>query len=187
MPLCMSKGNHKGYPHEWAEEDLQMSLTIRAATDSDLAQLARMNKELIEDEGCRNPMSVAELEQRMRGWLHGEWQVVLFSERSTVIGYAVYQFRKDEYFPDQTVVYLRQMFVERSQRSQGLGARALRLLAQTRFPRDATVEIDVLATNPRGAKFWSQVGFQPHCTTMRSDFKARQGEASEPSLGKMNP
>jgi hypothetical protein len=30
----------------------------------------------------------------------------------------------------------------------------------------------VLVTNPRGAKFWSQVGFQPHCTTMKWAFSA---------------
>ena len=155
-----------------------MSLTLRTATDSDLSQLARMNKELIEDEGCRNPMSIVELGQRMRGWMHGDWQVVLFCDARVVVGYAVYQFRKDEYLTDITVVYLRQMFVERSRRSQGLGKCALQLLAQTRFPPDAAVVIDVLATNPRGAKFWSQVGFQTHCTTMHWDSKVRLPQVS---------
>ncbi len=43
-----------------------MSLEIRAATELDLALLARMNKHLIEDEGSRNPMSVELILFRLR-------------------------------------------------------------------------------------------------------------------------
>jgi hypothetical protein len=143
-----------------------MTLAIRAATDDDLAPLARMNKHLIEDEGSRNPMSVEQLRQRMQGWLGGDWKVDLFVEGDAVVGYAVYQFRQDEYLPNQLLVYLRQMFIERAKRSRGLGNRAFQLLTQTRIPTDCPIVIDVLATNPRGARFWSQVGFQTYCTTM---------------------
>ncbi len=143
-----------------------MTLAIRAATDGDLSSLARMNKHLIEDEGSRNPMSVEQLRQRMQGWLVGDWKIDLFVEGDAVVGYAVYQFRQDEYLPDKTSVYLRQMFIERAKRSRGLGSRAFQLLTQTRIPADCPIVIDVLATNPKGAKFWSQVGFQPYCTTM---------------------
>ena len=38
-----------------------MPLLIRPATKSDLPILAQMNRRLIEDEGSRNPMSIAEL------------------------------------------------------------------------------------------------------------------------------
>lgn len=73
-----------------------MTLSIRAAVDSDLQILAQMNKRLIEDEGHRKPMSVSELEARMRGWLEGNWRADLFSQQSTqgdstIVGYAVYQ------------------------------------------------------------------------------------------------
>jgi predicted GNAT family acetyltransferase len=64
------------------------------------------------------------------------------------------------------VVYLRQLYIERDMRSSGLGSRAVKMLAQTRFPADCTIEIEVLASNPRGRKFWSQIGFRPYCTTM---------------------
>ena len=144
-----------------------MTLAIRAANDEDLSLLAQMNKHLIEDEGCRNPMSVEQLRQRMQGWLGGDWKVDLFVEGDAVVGYAVYQFRQDEYLPAKTIVYLRQMFIERAKRSRGLGSHAFELLTQTRIPADCPIVIDVLATNPKGAKFWSQVGFQPYCTTMR--------------------
>lgn len=34
--------------------------------------------QLIQDEGHRNRMTVAELEQRMRGWIAGEYRAVIF-------------------------------------------------------------------------------------------------------------
>jgi len=111
------------------------SLTVEA----NLPMLARMNKRLIEDEGSRNPMSVDELQQRMNGWLHGDWQVRLLLEEETVVGYAVYQFRKDEYFPDKTAVYLRQFYIERDKRNKGLGSLAFKTLAQTHFPAGCTI------------------------------------------------
>jgi GNAT superfamily N-acetyltransferase len=126
-----------------------------------------MNKHLIENEGSRNPMSVDELQQRMRKWLDGEWDVVLFAEQDDVVGYAVYQFRRDAFEPEAVVVYLRQMFIKRDKRSQGLGQRVVKLLMQTRFPPGCIIEIEVLATNPSGARFWQRVGFQPYCTTMK--------------------
>jgi GNAT superfamily N-acetyltransferase len=125
-----------------------------------------MNECLIEDEGSRNPMSIAELQNRMGEWLRGEWRVELFIEGDTVVGYAVYQFRRDAYEPDKVVVYLRQLYIERDKRSRGLGSRTIKLLAQTHFPLGCRIEVDVLASNPRGAKFWSQIGFQPYCTTL---------------------
>ena len=143
-----------------------MTLALRVATDDDLSSLAQMNKHLIEDEGSRNPMSIEQLRQRMQRWLDAAWKVDLFVEADAVVGYAVYQFRQDEYLPDKTIVYLRQMFIERAQRGRGLGSRAFELLMQTRIPADCPIVIDVLATNPKGAKFWSQAGFQPYCTTM---------------------
>jgi GNAT superfamily N-acetyltransferase len=125
-----------------------------------------MNRRLIEDEGSRNPMSLAELQDRMSGWLRGEWQVEFFVDEDAVVGYAVYQFRRDMYELNKVVVYLRQLYIERDKRSRGLGSRAVKLLAQTRFPIGCRIEVDVLASNPRGVQFWTRVGFQPYCTTM---------------------
>ena len=52
------------------------------ATTADLPLLAKLNKQLIEDEGHRNPMTVAELETRMRNWLEsGIYEAWLFKQR----------------------------------------------------------------------------------------------------------
>jgi hypothetical protein len=160
-----------------------MTVYVRVAGEADLPLLARMNKCLIEDEGSRNPMSIAELQQRMSGWLRSDWQADLFVEDETVVGYAVYQLRQDEYFPNSSMVYLRQMYIDRDKRSRTLGRLALKVLARTRFPADCIVVIEVLATNPRGAKFWSQVGFQSYCTTMHLNSSNLQAESSLTASG----
>lgn len=81
-----------------------MTLSIRAATDEDIQILARLNKQLIEDEGHRNSMSVPQLAERMSGWLRSEWKADFFVQSDNraddgIIGYAVYQHRKDEFVP----------------------------------------------------------------------------------------
>ena len=152
-----------------------MRLTTRSATEADVPVLAAMNKCLIEDEGSRNPMTGAELQQRMRGWLKGDWQVRLFEEENgDVVGYTVFQSRQDDYFPENQVMYLRQLYIERERRSRGLGQQALQLLLEREFPQEVMVVIDVLAANPRGYRFWSKMGFGPYCTTMH--FKKKAGK-----------
>jgi len=150
-----------------------MTLSIRAARDEDIQILAEMNKRLIEDEGHRNPMSIPELAQRMRGWLQSGWNADIFMEANsrgdeTIIGYALYQHRKDEFFLDRSVVYLRQFLIEREHRNRGWGRRALQELFEARFPSRCTVVVDVLTANKRGVRFWEQVGFQAYSLTLKA-------------------
>jgi GNAT superfamily N-acetyltransferase len=144
-----------------------MTLAIRGAEDDDLPVLARMNRQLIEDERSRNPMSVDELATRMRGWLRGDWDVNIITEDGAPVGYAVHQIRPDEYDPAHPVVYVRQFFIMRTQRGQGVGRRAFALLMAERFPPDCTVALDVLTANPAAARFWEASGFHPYCTRMQ--------------------
>lgn len=144
-----------------------MAFILRNATVHDAEVLAHMNKCLIEDEGSRNPMNVSQLRDRMIGFLNDSWRVDLFFNDDQVVGYALYQFRRDDYDSSLPVVYLRQFFVEREHRRKGYGQQALLLLRQQRFGRDATVEIDVLALNSRGEYFWTAVGFKPYCINMK--------------------
>jgi len=141
---------------------------MRPATQADLPLLAEMNRQLILDEGSRNPMSAVQLQERMGGWVTGNWQIRIFElpETAQVVGYAVYQLRYDEYIPENKIVYLRQMFVIREVRRQGLGRSVFTRLLEE-FPESCRVELDVLATNTEGQAFWSSVGFKPDYTHMR--------------------
>src|SRR5678815_350483 len=97
-------------------------MTFRFATLDDCPRLAELNHQLIRDEGHRNPMTVAELEQRIRGWLAGEYRAVLFEDAGEVVAYALFREQLEE-------IYLRQLFVVRHRRSQGIGRRAVEILS----------------------------------------------------------
>jgi hypothetical protein len=47
-------------------------MNYRSASSRDAPLLAALNQQLIQDEGHRNPMSIAELKDRMEEWLAGE-------------------------------------------------------------------------------------------------------------------
>ena len=52
---------------------MTLALTHRVATGDDIATLARMNQQLIEDAGHHNSMNLTELERRMRSMLAGDY------------------------------------------------------------------------------------------------------------------
>lgn len=112
-------------------------------------------------------MTVAALAARMEKWLSEDWKAVLFEQQSRVVGYSVFQFGSDYYDPTIPEVHLRQFFIVRDHRSLGLGRQAFTLLMNTVFPPRSQVHLDVLATNPRGHRFWESVGFQHYSTAMR--------------------
>ena len=144
-----------------------MELTIRAATLDDVEALAAMNKHLIKDEGSRNPMDIDRLKHRMTGMIESEWVVLLISNQDEDVGYMVYKVSPDEYFPDQSELYIRQYFVKRQYRGTGLGAQAFNTISKNHFPENAVLTLDVLEVNPRGRKFWEKVGFKPYLTHMK--------------------
>lgn len=141
---------------------------LRAANHIDLPLLARMNHQLIEDEASRNHMTLAELEARMLGFLEAGWQVVLIENDAEIVGYALFQSRPDEYEPDRSEVYVRQFFIDREHRMQGIGRRAYQALVADWFPADATIVLDVLEANSAARRFWESLGLKAYCTTLRS-------------------
>jgi predicted acetyltransferase len=143
------------------------AITLRTPTEFDLPILAQMNKQMIKDEGSRNPMSLEQLEQRMRNFLNEGWTVDLLINEGNIAGYTLYQFQCDSYDPDQTVVYIRHFYIVRDQRQRGLGRQAIQVLRQNRFPANSTITLDVLSANPGGQAFWSSLGFEPYSTTLK--------------------
>jgi GNAT superfamily N-acetyltransferase len=144
-----------------------MTLILKKATILDLDQLVVMNKHLIEDEGSGNPMSIEQLLNRMKDWLESGWEIDLLCESSSVVGYALYQFRPHPYNESREEVYLRQFFVKREYRNRGYGNEGIKLLISERLQDMDTITIDVLETNPAGMRFWQKIGFLPYSTTMK--------------------
>lgn len=135
-----------------------MRLSWRYASDADLDLLAQWNHELIRDEGHRNPMTVSQLADRMKGWLGGEYRAVIFAEADPV-GYALFK-REDG------LIYLRQFFVRRDRRRVGIGRSAFEILRQDIWPGPVRLTVDVLCANQGAIAFWHSVGYRDYSLTL---------------------
>ncbi len=134
-------------------------MRYRIATADDVHLLATMNHQLIRDEGHRNAMSVPELEARMRGWLAGEYQAVLFEDEQGTAGYALFKREPDW-------IYLRQFFVQPERRRFGIGKAAMNWLLENVWKDAPRIRLEVLVGNSQGIEFWRSVGFADYCLTM---------------------
>jgi GNAT superfamily N-acetyltransferase len=135
-----------------------MKLSWREASDSDLGLLANWNQQLIREESHRNAMTVAQLEDRMRKWLQGEYRAVVFSSDEPV-AYALFRTEKE-------LVWLRQFFVRGDRRRTGIGRAALSILKEQIWPGGVRLTVDVLCHNQAGVAFWRSVGYQDYCLTL---------------------
>jgi predicted acetyltransferase len=134
-------------------------VNFRRATSNDCALLAELNHQLLRDEGHRNKMTVSELEQRMRGWLAREYVAILFQQDGEVVGHALYREQPEE-------IYLRQLFVVRNRRRQGIGRQAVDILRSQIWPKNKRLTVDVLVHNTAAIAFWRAVGYKDYCLTL---------------------
>jgi GNAT superfamily N-acetyltransferase len=135
-----------------------MKLAWRNASDDDLPLLAEWNHQLIRDEGHRNPMNVAELAERMKKWLRGEYRAIVFSEADPV-AYALFK-------QDDALIYLRQLFVRQDRRRAGIGRSAVEILRREIWPSNVRLTVDVLCQNRGGVAFWRSVGYRDYSLTL---------------------
>jgi GNAT superfamily N-acetyltransferase len=134
-------------------------MRFRFANPDDAEFLAPLNAQLIRDEGHGNSMTVAELAERMKNWLSGDYRAVVFEDSDDVVGYAL--FRREPEF-----IYLRQLFVRSEYRRRGIGRDAIIWLRRNAWAPDARVRVDVLVGNVIGQSFWREVGFREYCITL---------------------
>ena len=144
-------------------------VSIVKAIAEDSAALAQMNKHLIEDEGHRNPMSINELSVRMERWLRSDWEAVFILDENATIGYALYQRRKDQFYPTDEVIYLRQFFISKSHRRRGLGTMSFKAIKQEYWSKAKRIEVEVLAGNKLGIDFWHSLGFIGYALSLKLD------------------
>ena len=144
-----------------------MTVTLRQASLEDCDALAAMNRALAQDEGSRNPMALLALSERMRHWLLGDWMGVLILIGEVVIGYALFQERRDEVQADHVEIYVRQFYIKPAFRSKGFGQEAFERMQVEYFPTGAHLVLDVLATNPGARRFWEKLGFRAYSENLR--------------------
>jgi GNAT superfamily N-acetyltransferase len=136
-----------------------MKLEFRQAAAKDTELLARMNQQLIRDEGHRNSMSLAQLEERMSVWLHGDYKAFIFLKEQAPVGYTLFR-------PDPEWVYIRQLFVLPEFRRQGIAQTAVEWLRSNIWRNDKRLRIEVLTHNKVAISFWQGVGFKDYALTM---------------------
>jgi len=131
-------------------------MKYRIATLDDCRLLAEMNHQLLEDERHRNRfMTLPQLEERMRGFLSGEYRGVMFEEDGGIVAYVLYREQPDE-------IYLRQLFVHRDRRRRGHGRRAIEILRSEIWPKTKRLTVDVLLHNTDAIAFWRAVGYKDY-------------------------
>jgi predicted acetyltransferase len=136
-----------------------MQLTYRLAGSSDYAALAELNHQLIRDEGHRNPMTVPELEQRLKSWLACEYRAVMFEDSGAVVAYAWYCEQPEE-------IHLRQLFVVRHRRRQGIGRQIGEILRHQIWPGNKRLTVGVLVRNTVAVAFWRAMGYRDYSLTL---------------------
>ncbi len=139
-----------------------VALDFRRATLADVPFLAELNRQLIQDEGHRNPMTPAQLVQRLSQWLDADYEAVLFKLNEEVVAYALYRTEVDQ-------IYLRQFFVHRRYRRKGIGQRAMELLKSEIWPATRPIRVEVLVDNEPARKFWRAVGFAAYSIMLETE------------------
>ena len=147
-------------------------MDYRFAAAADLDLLAAWNHQLIRDEGHRNPMTPAELRARMAGWLAGEYQAVIFVDGSEPVAYALYRESAAE-------IYLRQLFVRRDRRREGIGHAAVEILRCRLWPHHKRLTVEVLTANVPAVHFWRAVGYRDYALTL--EIMPEQDDAQPPA------
>jgi GNAT superfamily N-acetyltransferase len=104
-------------------------------------------------------MTVPELSERMRGWLGGEYKAVLFGPASEPLAYALYR-------EEANGIYLRQLFVRRDRRREGIGRAAMDILRSQVWPPGKRLTVEVLTANTRAVAFWHAMGYQDYALTL---------------------
>ena len=134
-------------------------MEYRFATVNDVPILSRMNRQLVEDEQHRNRFkSDSWFEERMCNFLTGGYKAILFEIEGKVVAYALYTDHPDH----SDTIYLRQIFVVRPHRRQGIGREAMRILNEEIWPRDKRLTVEVLVSNEVAQAFYKAVGFREY-------------------------
>ena len=104
-------------------------------------------------------MTVPELERRLRGWFSSEYAAIIFEMGKEVVAYALYREQPEE-------IYLRQLFVVRNRRRQGIGRQAFEILRFRIWPANKRLTVDVLIKNAAAIAFWRSVGCKDYSLTL---------------------
>ena len=85
--------------------------------------------------------------------------VVIYEDAGEIVGYALFREQEEE-------IYLRQLFIVRHRRRQGLGRRAVEILRSQIWPTTKRLTVEALTTNTNALAFWRAVGYSDYSLTL---------------------
>jgi predicted acetyltransferase len=133
-------------------------MELRKCTYDDMQLLARLNKELYEDENNDNIPGLDILEERLRSSMEQGSKAYLFMYEGEVSGYALVRTQTTPY-------YLSHFFICKNMRRKHLGTIAFQELMNELDTE--SIDLDVFYWNQRGQEFWKSLGFEERCIIMR--------------------
>ncbi|MFC0214143.1 GNAT family N-acetyltransferase [Paenibacillus chartarius] len=136
----------------------EIQVKVCAGKEAELELLAKLNKQLIEDEKHDNPMNVAQLKDRMRAFISTDYRAYLFEANGETAGYALVNHSRQP-------LHVRQFFICRECRRNGYGRAAFEKLLEQLHTQH--VDIEVMYGNEAGYAFWKSIGFVERSIYMR--------------------
>jgi ribosomal protein S18 acetylase RimI-like enzyme len=134
-------------------------MELKIATIEHLEILTQMNIQLREDEQIDNIMSEKDVRDRMEGFLNGlVYKAILFINNDKAIGYCLIDFTKKP-------LYLRQIFINREERSSGLGKMFLRMVMDNYDIKE--IDVEVMVWNEKAINFYTNFGFKKRFIGMK--------------------
>lgn len=127
-------------------------------TADNLSLLAKLNKELYEDEKNDNIPTIEVLEERLKCSMEQGSIAYLFMDDGQVVGYALVRTQTSPY-------YLSHFFICKNMRRKHLGTIAFNQLMEEL--NTTSIDLDVFCWNQRGQEFWKSLGFKERCIIMR--------------------
>lgn len=146
---------------------MSKEVNLIEATDENCIELACLNKQLNDDGGCNNNMSVVELEKRMHTFLLSGYKAIIFEANGVHIGYTLIEINR-------TPVFIRHFFIIGEYRRQGYGKAAFKKIIN--YLKADELDLSVLISNSIGYKFWKECGLKPYEVLMRYKSNNRMGD-----------
>lgn len=138
-------------------------MRYRIATVEDAEMLGEMNLQLVQDQKHRyadKPVEwfVARMREQL---LRAPYTAVVFEDDGDgVVAYALYRDDGDD------GVYLRQLFVVRGRRREGIGTAAMQRLLEEVWPAGTRITLEVLCGNAAAWGLYRKLGFREYCVTL---------------------
>jgi ribosomal protein S18 acetylase RimI-like enzyme len=135
-----------------------MNMKLQKATIDDVKELAYLNHELMIAEDYDQKKPLDELIPRMKNFLQRDYEAYFVMDQGEKIGYILINI-------STTPLYIRQFYILPQYQRKGYGQQTIKMIQDIYDTK--TFDVEVMAWNEVGLRFWKKVGFKLRCYSMR--------------------